>query len=146
MVADDRNLDVFYEIYNLVSRARRSTYSLRYTVLPRSYIVGYDHHVRTGTARPNTLVALAEAGIPIQGVELTTANYSDVRFPPEIALLEPGRTQVKGARVDVHGLEPGEYVLVVTVVDEETGAEASRQRLFRIVTDETFRQLFTWKP
>jgi GWxTD domain-containing protein len=145
LVGDDRNLDVLYELYHLASRGGMASYMARYTVLPLDYVVGFDYHVSRGEAAREDLVAFASSGLAIGGVALGPGNYSDVTFPKETVELARGKRMVKGARVNVEGLDPGKYVLVVTVTDAFSQASVFTQIPFQILTDEGLRELLTFR-
>lgn len=144
LVGDDRNLDVFYELYHLSTQDGVASYLTRYTILPRDYVRGFDYHVTRGSAAPEDLVTFAAGGLAIGNVTLTDKNYSDVKFPRETVPLRGGRMP-KGARVDVSGLDPGNYVLVVTVTDALNQAEATGRVPFQILTDASLRGLLTYQ-
>jgi hypothetical protein len=83
LVGDDRNLDVFYELYHLTPLEGTVSYLSRYTILPLDYVVGFDHHVTRGAAAREDLTVFAAGGLAIGNVTLSTRNYSDIRFPRE---------------------------------------------------------------
>lgn len=144
LVGDDRNLDVFYELYHLTPLEGTVSYLSRYTILPLDYVVGFDHHVTRGAAAREDLTVFAAGGLAIGNVTLSTRNYSDIRFPRETVPAR-GDRMPKGARVDVSGLDPGRYVLVVTVTDAVSQAEATAQTPFQILTDGALRELLTYR-
>jgi len=145
LVGDSRNLNVFYELYHLATEDKNASYLLRYTVLPLDYVVGFDYHVTHGRASRDDLVKFAEQGLAVGGVDLTTSNYSDVRFPRETVPVDPTGRVVKGASLDLHALDPGKYVLVVTVTDGINQASAWAEAPFQVLTDDGLRELLAAK-
>lgn len=141
LVGDQRNLDVLYEIYNLAVEGGYASYLLQYTILPLSYVVAFDYHVAKGNASREDLAAFAAAGLALGNVRPTATNYSDVKFPKETVPLQPGQRVVKGAQVDVRGLDPGKYVLLVTVTDSINQEAATSQTVFQILTDGDLKSL-----
>jgi len=141
LVGDSRNLNVFYEIYHLATERQHASYLLRYTILPLAYVVGFDYHVTHGRASRDDLVPFAERGVAIGKVELSPADYSDIKFPRETVAVDGAGRAVKGASLDLHGLGPGRYVLVVTVTDGINQATARAEAPFQILTDDGLREL-----
>ncbi len=136
IVGDRRNLVVYYSVRNLAVRRGEAAYAVRYTVLPAAYLRAFDRHVRSGSARAGSLVDLAASGMEVGDVPLSPRTYSDLRLPAERLRLEPGATLPRGARVDVGGLAPGEYALLLTVTDLTTGNRATARTPFTVMSDE----------
>jgi GWxTD domain-containing protein len=143
-VGDLRNLEIFFEVYGLAAEAGQVRFSTRYTVLPRSYVLGYEYFVRQGKAAPENLVAYAAKGLSIGGVVLGRDNYSDTEFP---ATSPPARERgmPRAIVLDLGNLVPGEYVLIVTVTDAVSGQEASARNLFQVLTDSAMRDLLDYR-
>jgi len=144
LVGDDRNLNVYFEIYNLIPDARHTAhFRTRYTVVPRSYALAYAEAVRTGLLMLDDPIRLGRMGTSLGGVTLSRRNYTDVTFPDESARLTGAARFPKGAEIDVTELEFGDYAVIVTVTDLKTERSATSHTHFRIVSDEELRAFLT---
>ncbi len=142
LVGDDRNLSVYYEIYNLVPDAAHiGRFRARYTVVPSAYAREYAEQVRTGDIPTDDPIRLGGVGVSLGEVTLTRENYTDVTFSDETVRITGGGRQPKGAQVDVSRLEPGEYAVLVTVTDLNTSRSVTTHAPFRIVADAEMRAL-----
>ncbi len=143
-VSGARGLGVFYEIYNLLPRGGGEVeFRVRYTVLPRGYVISHARRVRAGEAQAGDDLHLGRLGISLDGITLTRTNYSDVIFMPETMRLSAGARVPKRAHVPVPLLEPGDYALLVTVTDLVAGRSATAEAPFRITPEDRLRALLS---
>ncbi len=143
-VSGARGLGVYYEIYNLKTRfGNEVEFRVRYTVLPRGYVVGHTRRVRAGQAQPDDELRHGRLGASLDGVTLTRSNYADVSFLPETVRSSPGASVLRRARVPIGLLDPGEYALLVTVTDVITGQSASSEAPFQIAAEPQLRKLLS---
>jgi GWxTD domain-containing protein len=141
-VSGARGLGVYYEIYNLKYRfGNEVEFRVRYTVLPRGYVVGHSRRVNAGKAEQDDELRLGRLGASLDGITLTRNNYADVSFPPETVRSAPGAPVPRRARVPIALLEPGEYALVVTVIDVISGRSATSEAPFRVAAEPQLRDL-----
>lgn len=143
-VSGARGLGVYYEIYNLLPRGGGEVeFRVRYTVLPRGYVISHARRVRAGEAQSGDDLHLGRLGISLDGITLTRTNYSDVIFMPETTRLSAGARVPKRAHVPVPLLEPGDYALLVTVTDLVAGRSATAEAPFRITPEDRLRELLS---
>ncbi|HEX7878591.1 MAG TPA: GWxTD domain-containing protein, partial [Candidatus Eisenbacteria bacterium] len=135
VATDDRQLDIFYEIYGLKEKSGTAFIETRYTILPRAWVEGFDRLVRAGDEQAGQMLETAESDADAEGSELSRSNYLQVTFPPAGLNLVNGRG-AKGSRVPVPDLEPGEYDLVMTVRDIHAGLSATASTWFQILSPE----------
>lgn len=140
LVGDERNLNVFYEMYGLKATGGPAVQEARYTILPRALLLDYDARTETGEVRVD-LMAYVAAALDAGAYDLGEDNFLDVRFPPAPLEVSGGRAQ-KATRLALGSLAPGEYAFVATVRDVNSGLEGSARTFFRILADEQFRGLF----
>ncbi len=130
----DGTVDVFYEIYGLTARAGVAQQQVRYTVLPRAYMLAFDRFVQEGRALPADLLATAEASRARGEAGLTAENSIEVVFPPAAVRVTDGRAP-RATRISLAGLAPGEYAFIVTVLDLTNQATASAVTMLRVMDD-----------
>ncbi len=146
-VSGARGLGVYYEIYNLLPRGGGEVeFRVRYTVLPRGYVISHARRVQTGQAERGDDLHLGRLGISLGDVTLTSTNYSDVIFMPETMSISARARVPKRAHVPVPRLEPGDYALLVTVTDLVAGRTVTVEAPFRITREEDLRQLLKPEP
>ncbi len=142
LVGDERNLEVFYEMYGMKVMDGDANQQARYTILPREFYLGYQALVEQGEADPD-IVAFVVSGAGTAGFELGPENSLDVVFPPAVIRVREGRGS-KATRLGLGALVPGEYVFIATVRNPDTGETAAARTFFRILTDEEIRTLLTF--
>jgi GWxTD domain-containing protein len=140
VASDDRQLDLFYEVYGLADKSGIAFIETNYRVLPRAWVEGFDRMVRAGETSPDRMLDSADADYSSPDGELTTKNYLDVTFPPAGLDVVNGRGQ-KGARVPVTHLAPGEYDLVMTIRDLRAGTSATASTWFQVLSPEQREEL-----
>jgi hypothetical protein len=140
LAEDDRHLEVYYELYGLTAKDHQSEHKVRYTVLPRYYILEYERLARDGVVTDNDIVEFAAERLKSGGDDLTPENYVDVFFPTAHLPLNGNKTP-KGARVPIPDLVPDDYGLIVTVSDEVSQQTTTNRAFFRILTPEQRRDL-----
>ena len=64
-------------------------------------------------------------------------------FKVILGLIPLGPLKKKPAQVDVAGLAPGEYALIVGVTDVHTNQRVTARSLFRLLTDAGLHELLT---
>lgn len=137
VVGDQRWLVVYYEIYNLLPRGGGETkFQVRYTVLPREYLISHQVRTNLGRVAADDPGRFGQIGKTLDGLTLTTSNYVDFAFMPERVTLPAGSRHPRVAQVPVEGLDPGNYILVVTVTDLVANRMISSQTPFRVLRDE----------
>lgn len=137
IVGDERWLAVYYEIYNLLPRGGGETsFQIRYTVIPREYLISHQVRVNLGRVAADDPDRFGRIGTTLDGLTLTTSNYVDFAFMPESATLPAGSRHPRVAEVPVAKLDPGNYILVVTVTDLVANQMISGQTPFRVLRDQ----------
>lgn len=134
LAAADSTVDVYYETYGLAAPAGLARQQVRYTVLPRAYLLAFDRFVREKKAAPEDLLVMAEASRAKGQAGLTATNSLEVVFPVATVRVIDDRAP-RATRVSLAGLEPGEYAFIVTVLDDATRATASAISLLRVMDD-----------
>lgn len=134
LAAADSTVDIYYETYGLSAPKGLAQQQVRYTVLPRPYLLAFDRFVREGRALPADLLAMAEASRAKSEAGLTATNSLEVVFPPAAVRVTDGRAP-RATRVSLAGLEPGEYAFIVTVLDQASQATASAVTLLRVMDE-----------
>jgi GWxTD domain-containing protein len=140
MVGDERNLNIFYEMYGMKTSDGAAVQEARYTIVPTQVVRDYEARVERKELAidfPTFVDAAVDAGI----FDLGPDNYLDTRFP-EAPVEVKGGTAAKATRLSLGRLVPGEYALIVTVRDAGSDRTASARTHFRILADEVFRGLF----
>jgi GWxTD domain-containing protein len=140
LVGDERNLQVFYEMYGLKASGGAAVQEARYTIVPRALLLDYEARLETGEVRVD-LMTYTAAALDAGAYDLGTDNFLDARFPPAPVEVSGGRAQ-KATRLALGTLAPGEYAFVATVRDVNSGLEGSARTFFRILADDQFRGLF----
>jgi GWxTD domain-containing protein len=133
VATDDRQIDIFYEVYGLTERTGTAFVGTNYRVLPRAWVEGFDRLVRAGEETAARMLDSADEDFAAPGGELTRENYLDVTFPPAGLDLVGGRA-ARGTRVPIPDLVPGEYALVMTITDLHTGAGARADTWFQVLS------------
>ena len=132
-VARARDLLVWYEVYSQVPGPHRL--QVRYTILPKTYLLTIRELIRRGELRADDPRALGGIGMRAGSLELTQQNYSDVIFPEESITPDREGRMPRRAVLDLAGLEPGEYAVVATVTEAGVVRSASAVCSVRIVSD-----------
>lgn len=145
VAGDNRRLNVYFEIYNLTPDAGGTVrFQTRYTVLPRQYVLGYLEEQKKSrsakTAVPDSL-RFGRVGTRMGRATLSSENYLDVLYPLETGKLRAGGRVRKNGQVDLAGLRPGEYAILVTVTDRESRETVTSQVDFQLTSDEQLRAI-----
>ncbi|MDZ4805805.1 MAG: GWxTD domain-containing protein, partial [Candidatus Eisenbacteria bacterium] len=98
LVGDDKQLDLFYEIYGLTAKSGMAFVETRYTILPGAWVQGYDRLVRLGEESAAAIVEVAASDALLVHSELGRSNFLDVTFPPVGLAFKDGRAS-RGTRV-----------------------------------------------
>lgn len=134
VVDDERQLNLFYEIYGLTVKSGMAFVETRYTILPSAWVQGYDRLVHLGEEPASRVVEVAASDALQADSELDRGNYLDVTFPPAGLEVNGGRAP-RGTRVPVTDLAPGEYCLIMTVTDLHAGKSATSSAPFQVLSE-----------